>query len=90
MSDGCGRRGIRGLRFNESDMDGSHEFAGGEVEKLVARTIIVVPDEHAWEGHGGEFVPVAVLHAEVGRATAYLYMSEVSGDTMENGVRNTA
>jgi hypothetical protein len=66
---------MSGLRFNESDI----EFAGGEVEKLVARAIIVVTDEHAAECFGGEFVHVAILHAEVGRAAEDIDMSEVIG-----------
>jgi hypothetical protein len=57
------------LGFNESDMDGPNKFACGEIEDLVGRTIIGVSNENAAERFRGEFVLVAVLHAEVGRAT---------------------
>jgi hypothetical protein len=80
-----------GLRLNECDIDVSNQFAGGEVEKRVARAIIAIPDEHATEYFGEEFVLIAVLHAEVvGRAAEHLDMSEVSGNTIEIGVWNTA
>jgi hypothetical protein len=51
---------MSGLRFNERDMNCSNEFLGSEVEKLVAQAIIALPDEHASECFGGEFVSVAV------------------------------
>jgi hypothetical protein len=49
MSDGWGWQGIRGMRFNERDMDGPNEFSSGEVENIVARAIIAIPNEHAKE-----------------------------------------
>jgi hypothetical protein len=47
MSDGSVGRGMRVLGFNEGDMDGPNEFAGGEVEIPVARAIIALPTGHA-------------------------------------------
>jgi hypothetical protein len=41
---------MRRLGFNESDMDVPNEFAGGEVEDPVARTIVTLANEHASEG----------------------------------------
>jgi hypothetical protein len=81
---------MSGLRFNENDMDGPNEFAGSEVEKPIAGAIIAIPDEHAPECFGGEFVHVAVIPADVGLAAENLNVSEVSGDTIENDVWNTA
>jgi cobalamin-dependent methionine synthase I len=66
------------LGFNESDMDGPNEFAGGEVENPIARAIIAVSNEHA-----------AVLWAKAGRVTKDLDASEDCGDTMTKGVGNT-
>jgi hypothetical protein len=43
---------MSGLRFNENDMDGPNEFAGGEVGKPIAQAIIAIPDEHASERFG--------------------------------------
>jgi hypothetical protein len=44
---------VGGLPFNKSNMDGSDEFASGDVEKQIAMTVISMPDEHApkclWE-----------------------------------------
>jgi hypothetical protein len=40
---------MRRLGLNESDMDGLNELSIGEVEELVARTIIAVTNEHAPE-----------------------------------------
>jgi hypothetical protein len=52
---------MSGLRFNASVMDCPNKFAGGEVEKPIAWTIIALPDEHAAKCFGGEFGPVLVL-----------------------------
>jgi hypothetical protein len=81
---------MRRLGLKESGMDGPNEFANGNVEDPVARTIIAVANEHAPEDFRRQFVHVSVLHAEVDRATKDLEMSEVGGDTMEKGVENTA
>jgi hypothetical protein len=40
---------MRRLGLNESDMDGPSELSSGEVEELVAGTIIAVTNEHASE-----------------------------------------
>jgi hypothetical protein len=63
MSDMGGGRCMRGLGFNERDMDGPNEFAGGKVESIESRGIIAVPHKHAAKRFGGEFVHVAVLQA---------------------------
>jgi hypothetical protein len=47
-----GGRYMRGLGFNERDMDGANGFACGKVENLVSRAIIVVPNEHAAKRFG--------------------------------------
>jgi hypothetical protein len=52
---------MRGLRFNERDMDSPNKFAGGEVEKLVARAIIAITNLLAAERFSRAFVLVAVL-----------------------------
>jgi hypothetical protein len=86
MSNGC----VSGLRLNEGNMDSANEFPRGEVEKPVARAIIVISNEHAAEGFGRQFVPIAILQTEVSRATDDLHVCEVGRDAIEKGVRNTA
>jgi hypothetical protein len=81
---------MRGLRFNEGDMDRANEFPGSEVEKPETRAIIAISNEYAPERFGGQFVHVAILQAEVDCAAEDLNVCEVSRDTMKNGVGNTA
>jgi hypothetical protein len=71
-------------------MDGPNKFAKREVEDPVARTIIAIANEHASESFRRQFVHVAVLETEIGRTSKDLEMSEVGGDTVKHGVRNTA
>jgi hypothetical protein len=81
---------MRGLRFDEGNMDCANEFPGSEAEKPLAWAIIAVSNEHSAKRFGRQFVPIAILQAEVCCAAEYLNVCEVSGDTMEKGVWNTA
>jgi hypothetical protein len=81
---------MSGLRFNESDMNGSNEFPGSKVEKPIARAIIAIPDENAAECFGGEFVHVAVLQAEVEGATEYLNVKFLTSVRKEERVEIAA
>jgi hypothetical protein len=81
---------MSGLRFNESDMDGSNEFPGSEVDKPIAQAIIAIPDENAAECFGGEFVHVAVLQAEGEGATEYLNVKFLTFVRTEERVEITA
>jgi hypothetical protein len=40
------------LGFNERDMDGANELAGGKVENPISRAIIELPNEHATKRFG--------------------------------------
>jgi hypothetical protein len=75
------------LGFNVRDMDGANEFAGDKFENPVSRAIIALPHEHTAKRLGREFVHVEVLQAEVGRAAEDFDVGEVSGDAMEDDVR---
>jgi hypothetical protein len=63
---------MRGLRFKKGDMDCANGLLVSEVEKLVPRAIIAIPDEHATKRFGEYFVPIAVFQAEENSATADL------------------
>jgi hypothetical protein len=71
-------------------MDGANEFAGGKIKNQVSRAEISVPNEHAAQRLGCEFVHVAVLEAEVCRVAKDFDDGELSGDAMEDGVRDAA